>query len=101
MTSSVDSMFKRVETDSCPDPPRSANTRIAGTAGFAMGYPTVLTNKNDSPLYPLGVRPIPPPLTMPHFWQYPEYRTFASRAGSDACIKLEEVFSSLPQNASK
>lgn len=79
MTSSVDSMFKRVETDSCPDPPRSANTRIAGTAGFAMGYPTVLTNKNDSPLYPLGVRPIPPPPTMPHFWQYPEYRTFASR----------------------
>lgn len=64
MTSSVDSMFKRVETDSCPDPPRSGNTRIAGTAGFAMGYPTVLPNKNDSPLCPLGVRPRVPNLCL-------------------------------------
>ncbi|XP_052680024.1 E3 ubiquitin-protein ligase XIAP-like [Crassostrea angulata] len=100
MTSTVDSVINALEMDSCPDPPRtdnariaggfsaadsfpnrarSDNTRIAGTAGFAMGYPTVLQNK-DSPFYSLfDARPIPPPPTMPHFWQYPEYRTFASR----------------------
>lgn len=38
------------------------------------------SNKKDSLFYSLfDARHIPPPPTMPHFWQYPEYRTFASR----------------------
>lgn len=53
MTSIVDSLLKRVETDSCPDLPRNDSTRIAGTAGFAMCCPNALSNKNDLPLYPL------------------------------------------------
>lgn len=106
MTSTVDSVINALEMDSCPDPPRTDNTRIAGTAGgfsaadscsnrvrsdntriasaagFSMSYPNAQSNRKDSPFYSLlDVRhiPPPPPPTMPHIWQYPEYRTFASR----------------------
>lgn len=88
MTSTVDSMRNVVETDSCP---RSHRSILASPAKFVLRHPDVLPNKNDSEAFTTrqttikNIPPPPPPTTtttQPHFWQYPEYHTFASRIAS-------------------
>lgn len=85
MTSSVDSMRNVVETDSCT---RKHRPVLASPAKFVLRHPDVLSNKKDSEAFTTRqttIKNIPPPpttTTQPHFWQYPEYHTFASRIAS-------------------
>lgn len=83
--------------DSCPNRARSDNTRIAGAANFIMIYPNAQSNKKGSPLYPpFDVTHIPPPPTMSHFWQYPEYRTLP--LGMKRFSKLDKILYGTQQN---